>query len=129
MRFDPRPYLIAAAAIGVAVAVVVVPASPPLRDIEVPAVQPAGSELNDFNTQDIQDLLGVWANTEATVVAPTPDLKVLTPTGGSPDLSGLLNPTIVPPVLGPLDLDRLNLGAMGSGNLAGPVSSDASVAE
>jgi hypothetical protein len=125
MRFDPRPYLIAAAAIGVAALIVVVPASPPLRDIEVPAVQPAGSELNDFNTQDIQDLLGVWANAEA----PSPDLKVLTPLGVSPDSGGLPNPTIVPPELGPLDLDRLNLGAMGSGNLAGPVSSDVPVAE
>jgi len=46
MRFALRPYIIAGAAIAGASAIVAFPAAPQLPNIEVPAVQPAGSELS-----------------------------------------------------------------------------------
>lgn len=130
MRLALRPYIIAGAAIAGASIFVVAPSGPRLPDVQVPAVQPAGSELNDVN---MQDFLGLLANPDAAVPAPDavpgPDAEVPDSVGGSPDLGGL-NPDIAPPDLGPLDLNGLELGKVpGPGNLPDFISSAAPPAQ
>jgi hypothetical protein len=127
MRLALRPYIITGAAIAGASIFVVAPTSPRLPDVQVPAVQPAGSELNDVN---MQDYLGLLTNPDAAApapeVVPGPDAEVPDSVGGSPDLGGLLNPNIAPPDLGPLDLNGFDLGGVpGPGNLPDFVSSPA----
>ena len=131
MRVALRPYIIAGAAIASASVFVVAPTAPRLPDVQVPAVQPAGSELNDVN---MQDFLGLLANPDAGVPAPDavpgPGAEVPDSVGGSPDLGGLLNPDIAPPGLGPLDLNGLDLGKVpGPGTLPDLVSSAAPPAQ
>ena len=131
MRVALRPYLIAGAAIAGASIFVVAPTAPRLPDVQVPAVQPAGSELNDVN---MQDFLGLLANPDAGVpapdVVPGPAAEVPDSVGGSPDLGGVLNPDIAPPGLGPLDLNGLDLGKVpGPGSPPDFVSSAAPPAQ
>lgn len=131
MRFTLRPYIVAGVAIAGAGIIVVTPGAPQLPDIQVPAVQPAGTQVDDFN---VQDFLGVLANTGGAVsppdAAPSPDTEGLDPAAGLPDLGGPLNSAIAPPDLGPLDFGRLDLGGLdlgavaSPGNLPGPTSSD-----
>lgn len=112
-----RPYLIVGAAIVGAGVIVAVPATPPLPDIQVPAVQPADSELSGFNQQD---LLGALANIEGAISVP--DIGGLNPAGESPDLGALFGPGIAPPELGPLDLGGLDLGGLEPGTAPGPAN-------
>lgn len=126
MQIALRPYIIAGAAIAGASLFVVAPAAPKLPDVQVPAVQPAGSELNDFN---MQEFLGVLANQGNTLPAreavPGPSAVVPEPPAGAPDLGGLPSPVIAPPDLGPLDLSGVNLGgAPGPSNPPVPTPPD-----
>jgi hypothetical protein len=114
MRFALRPYIIAGAAIVGAGVIVLAPASPPLPDIEVPAVQPAGSELSGFNQQD---LLGALANIDG--MFPAPETEGFNPPD-SPAPGGLPNPAIAPPDLGPMDLGGLDLHGVDPSTVTSP---------
>jgi hypothetical protein len=112
MRFALRPYLIAGAAIAGASVVVLAPASPPLPTVEVPAVQPAGSEISGFSQQD---LLGMLAATDG--LGPAPQDEVIVPPVEAPAPGHLPDPALTPPDLGPLDMGGLDLGGnLGTGN-------------
>jgi hypothetical protein len=115
MRFALRPYIIAAAAIAGASAIVAFPAAPQLPNIEVPAVQPAGSELSGFSQQDLTGLLG-------SIEGMAPDVQGFTAPGQPPAPSALPKPALAPPDLGPLDLGGLNLGGIDIG--AGPATAN-----
>jgi hypothetical protein len=144
MRFALRPYLIAGVAIAGAGAIIMLaPAAPPLPDVQVPAVQPAGSEQSDIN---LHDLLGLLGGTDGTVLAPdkvpgpsdvvpspnavpSPNSEGLSPPAGLPDLGKFLdpalNPAIAPPGPGRLDLNGLGVGpAPNPSNVPGSISSD-----
>jgi hypothetical protein len=113
MRFALRPYIIAGVAIAGASALIFYPATPTLPDIEVPAVQPAGSEVSGLNQPDPLDVLGI---PEVGFSAPdgvsNPSTVVLAPSGGSPSPGGLPTPAIAPPDLSPLDLNGFDLGGL-----------------
>ena len=128
MQLALRPYIIAGAAIAGAAIIVLTPATPHLPDVQVPAVQPAGSETLDFRDFNVQDLLGALANSEGATSAP--DTQVFDAPGGSVDLGGLVNPSITTPDLGPLDLNlnKLGLGAA-PGTVPAPASPDAPAAQ
>jgi len=111
MRFALRPYIIAGAAIAGASAIVAFPAAPQLPNIEVPAVQPAGSELSGFSQQDLTSLLG-------SIEGMAPDVQGVSP--ASPAPSGLPKPGLAPPDLGPLDPGRLDLGGINLGTGPAP---------
>lgn len=110
MGFALRPYIIAGAAIAGASVIVLAPAAPPLPNVEVPAVQPAGSEISGFSQQD---LLGMLAATGGLA----PD-EVLNLPAETPDPGQLPKPELAPPDLGPLDMGGLDLGGgnLGIGN-------------
>ncbi|MGH3970277.1 MAG: hypothetical protein ACRDTV_19685, partial [Mycobacterium sp.] len=93
-----RPYIIAGAALAGASVIVAYPAAPPLPTVQVPAVQPAGSEISGFSQQD---LLGMLAETGGLTIAP--DSEWLNPPAESPGLGPLPDPAITSPELGPLD--------------------------
>lgn len=105
MRFALRPYIIAGAAIVGASVVVLAPAAPPLPNVEVPAVQPAGSEISGFSQQD---LLGMLAATQGLTLYPE---EIVTPPAESPNPGRLPDPALAPPDLGSLDMGGLDLGA------------------
>ncbi|WP_343599905.1 hypothetical protein [Mycobacterium sp.] len=131
MRFDYRPYLIGGVAIAGAAVIVVAPAGPRLPDVQVPAVQPVGSESSDFN---VQDLLGGLTVRDGVIIAPDtvtgPTTEVIDPPGGLPDLGRLFDPSTSRPDLGRLDLRGLDLGAMpGPGSLQVPATPDAPAAQ
>lgn len=119
MQLALRPYLIAGAAIAGAGIIVLAPATPRLPDVQVPAVQPAGSETLDFRDFNVQDLLGALANTEGGLSVP--DTELFDVPDGPADLGGLLNPSITAPDPGPLDVNKLRIGAVGPANLPAPV--------
>lgn len=124
MQLALRPYIIAGAAIAGAAIIVLTPATPHLPDVQVPAVQPAGSETLDFRDFNVQDLLGALANSEGASTAP--DTQLFDAPGGSVDLGGLVNPAITTPDLGPVDLNKLGLGAAPApGIVPAPASPDA----
>lgn len=112
MQLALRPYIIAGAAIAGAGIIVLTPATPHLPDVQVPAVQPAGSEMLDFRDFNVQDLLGALANSEGATSAP--DTQLFDAPYGSIDLGGLVNPSITTPDPGPLDLHKLEFGAPAS---------------
>lgn len=120
LRFALRPYIIAGAAIVGASAIVLAPASPPLPNIEVPAVQPAGSEISGFNQQDLLEAL---ANIDG--IFPVPDPDEVEPPGQPSNPGGLPNPAIAPPDLGPMDLGGLDLGGGAPGPAPGASNSPA----
>ncbi len=108
MRLALRPYLIAGVAIVGASVTVLAATAPRLPDVQVPAVQPAGTQVDDFN---VQTLLGLLNDPESTVlipeVAPAPAPEVVTPPDTVPGPSQLPDPVIAPPNLGPMDLNGL----------------------
>ncbi|MBO0864300.1 MAG: hypothetical protein J2P16_04420 [Mycobacterium sp.] len=115
MRFGLRPYIIAGAAIAGASVIVLAPASPPLPNIEVPAVQPAGSELSGFNQQD---LLGALANIDG--MFPAPETEGFNPPDNPPGPGTLPSPAIAPPELGPMDLGGLDLNGLNPSTVPSP---------
>ncbi|MCV7258171.1 hypothetical protein [Mycobacterium shimoidei] len=120
MQLALRPYLIAGAAIAGAGIIVLAPATPRLPDVQVPAVQPAGSETLDFRDFNVQDLLGALANSEGAFSIPDTETFDV-PESGPADLGGLLNPSITAPDPGPLDVNKLRIGAaLGPGNPLAP---------
>lgn len=112
-----RPYLIVGAAIVGAGVIILVPSAPSLPDIEVPAVQPAGSEIGGFGEHDP---LGVLGDIDGPISLP--DIEGLHPPGEPPQLGGPLDPTLTPPELGPLDLGGLDLGGLDLGTIPGPAN-------
>lgn len=106
MRFALRPYIIAGVAIAGASVTVLAATAPQLPDVQVPSVQPAGSQVDDFN---VQTLLGLLANPDGVVlppdVAPGPGPEVVNPPEAVPGPGQLPDPVIGPPDLGPLDLN------------------------
>ncbi|MCV7063286.1 hypothetical protein H7I76_29000, partial [Mycolicibacterium vaccae] len=83
-------------------------------------VQPAGSETLDFRDFNVQDLLGALANSEGAFSIPDTETFDV-PESGPADLGGLLNPSITAPDPGPLDVNKLRIGAaLGPGNPLAP---------
>lgn len=108
MRFALRPYIIAGVAIAGASVTVLAATTPQLPDVQVPAVQPAGSQVDDFNVQTLQGLLDNPDNALLVPeVGPAPGPEVVNPPEGTPGPAQLPEPVIVPPSLGPLDLNGL----------------------
>lgn len=106
MRPPLRPYIVAGVAIVGASVTVLAATAPQLPDVQVPAVQPAGTQVDDFN---VQNLLGLLNDPQNTVMvpdlAPGPATEVIPPPDAGP--SQLPDPAIAAPDLGPLDLNGL----------------------
>lgn len=107
MRFAIRPYVIAGVAMaGAAGVVVLMPTGPQLPDVQVPTVQPAGSQHSDLDMHDLVGLLG-----DPGGLLPAPDLvpdqgsEGLSPPGQLPDFA------LAPP----------DLNTPGSSTAPGPV--------
>ncbi len=108
MQLAVRPYLIAGVAIVGASVAVLAATAPRLPDVQVPAVQPAGTQIDDFNVQILQDLVN---DPQSAVLAPeaTPGAgpDVVNPPEGMPGPSQLPEPAIAPPDFGSADLNGL----------------------
>ncbi len=113
MRLALRPYLLAGVAIAGASVAVLAATAPRLPDVQVPAVQPAGTQVDDFNVQILQDLLN---DPQSAVlvpeVGPGAGPEVVNPPDGLPGPSQVPDSLNAPPNLG-LELNGLN-GAMPS---------------
>ncbi len=112
MRLALRPYIIAGAALAGASVIVLAPASPPLPNIEVPAVLPAGSEVSGFNQQDVLGMLAIDGM--------VPETQGFNAPVAPPDVSEQPHAVIAPPELGPLDMGGLDLGGQVLGTVPGP---------
>jgi hypothetical protein len=106
MRTAARYCITAGVALGGLSVIVAAPAAPPLRDIEVPAVQLSGNTHDnpDINSPSVADLLGVMYGFESPIVVQN-ITEPGTPTGEQPanvpGLSDLLNLGTNDPAAGP----------------------------
>lgn len=103
MRAAARYCITACAALGGISVIVAAPAAPPLRDIQVPAVQLSNNahENPDVNSPSVTDLLQVMYGFESPIVVQNiTEPEAGAPTGGQPanvpGLSDLLNLGIDP---------------------------------
>jgi hypothetical protein len=117
MRPAIRHCITAGVAIGGLSVIIAAPASPPLRDIQVPALQLSGNtfENPDVNSPSVTDLLQVMYGLESPIV-----VQNIT----EPDAAGSLGgdqPSNVPGLS-----DLLNLGSEPAGPTVGDLSATAS---
>jgi len=115
MRSAARFCITAGVALGGLGVIIAAPAAPPLRDIQVPALQLSGNthENPDVNTPSVADLLQVMYGLESPIVVQ----NITEPEAGAPAGD---QPSNVPGLT-----DLLNLGSYPTG---GPTPSDLTAA-
>jgi hypothetical protein len=132
MRTAARYCITAGVALGGLSVIVAAPAAPPLRDIQVPAVQLFGNTHDnpDVNSPSVADLLQVMYGFESPIVVQNiTEPEAGAPTGDQPSnvpgLSDLLNLGGIDPAASPPGKSFMDISPLPPSDLTAPPASPA----